>query len=72
MVRGAKREGKEIEKGALMQQDTDGKIEITRLTTTNQKDEGVDYKIIVKDGFDFKEYYNNLKKSGNIKKKNKV
>lgn len=66
MVRGARREGKEIEKGGLMQQDTDGKIEFKRVTTTNEKDEGVDYEIIVKAGVDFKEYYNNLKKSENV------
>ena len=61
MVRGARREGKELEKGGLMVQDTAGKVEFKRSSVTNSKDEGVDYIKVVKSGFDYKKYNNELK-----------
>ena len=61
MVRGARGEGKELEKGGLMVQDTAGKVEFMRTSVTNSKDEGVDFIKVVKGGFDYKKYNNELK-----------
>jgi hypothetical protein len=64
--RGAKREGKEIEKAGLMQEDTEGKVEFIRLTTTNSKDCGVDFIKFVHKDFNYKKYNNKLKKKGKL------
>ena len=54
-------EGKSLEIGGLIQQDTAGEVEHIRNKTTNQQDEGVDYKRIVKVDFDYFEYIRNIK-----------
>ena len=65
MVRGAKREATEMEKGALMQSETEGKVEYLRQTITNAKDEGVDFiKVINDENFNYKNYNDELKKRG--------
>ncbi len=69
MVRGAKREGKEVEKGGLMMQDTDGKVEFKRPTTTNARDAGIDFIKSIKSDFDYKKYNNELKKKGKVHEK---
>ncbi len=61
MGRGAQREGKELEKGGLMQQDTDGDVEMIRTSQTNGKDEGIDFIKIIKSGFNYIGYNNRLK-----------
>ncbi len=43
MGKGSILEGKSLEIGGLMQQDTSGDIEHLRKKTTNQQDDGVDY-----------------------------
>ena len=54
-------EGKSLEIGGLIQQDTGGDIEHIRNKTTNQQDEGVDYKRVVKDGVKYFEYIRKIK-----------
>lgn len=63
MGKGVILEGKSTEIGALMQQDTEGKVEILRKKTTNQSDDGVDYEKIIKEDEKFKyfEYQRELK-----------
>ena len=54
-------EGKSLEIGGLIQQDTGGEVEHIRNKTTNQQDNGVDYKRIVKDDFDYFKYIREIK-----------
>ncbi len=63
-------EGKSLEIGGLIQQDTAGEVEHTRNKTTNQQDEGVDYKRVVKDGFDYFAYIRKIKNEEIKDKKN--
>ncbi|MCR9889892.1 hypothetical protein, partial [Vibrio parahaemolyticus] len=55
-------EGKSLEIGGLMQQDTSGDIEHLRKKTTNQQDDGVDYERVVNPNTNYFEYMRNLKK----------
>jgi len=54
-------EGKSLEIGGLIQQDTAGKVEHIRNKTTNQQDEGVDYKRKVANDFNYFEYIRKIK-----------
>lgn len=54
-------EGKSLEIGGLIQQDTAGEVEHIRNKTTNQQDEGVDYKRIVNADFDYFDYLRKIK-----------
>jgi len=61
-------EGKSLEIGGLMQQDTGGDIEHLRNKTTNQQDEGVDYKRVIKEDFNYFEYLRKLKEENKEEK----
>ncbi len=63
-------EGKSLEIGGLIQQDTAGEVEHIRNKTTNQQDEGVDYKRIVQDNFDYFEYIRKIKNEETKDKQN--
>ena len=63
---GSHLEGRIIEHGGLMQQDTDGKVEFLRHKTTNEPDGGIDSVYKVASNFDYFAYLRNLK--GNMKK----
>ncbi|EGR0065754.1 hypothetical protein NB550_22085 [Vibrio parahaemolyticus] len=62
MGKGSILEGKSLEIGGLMQQDTSGDIEHLRKKTTNQQDDGVDYERVVNPNTNYFEYMRNLKK----------
>lgn len=62
MGKGSALEGKSLEIGGLIQQDTDGEVEHTRTGTTTQADGGIDSIRHVKDGFNYFGYIENLKK----------
>lgn len=62
MGNGSILEGKSLEIGGLMQQDTSGDIEHLRKKTTNQQDDGIDYERIVKPNMNYFEYLRDLKK----------
>ncbi|WP_033904872.1 hypothetical protein [Vibrio parahaemolyticus] len=62
MGKGSILEGKSLEIGGLMQQDTSGDIEHLRKKTTNQQDDGVDYERVVNPNTNYFEYMCNLKK----------
>ena len=62
MGKGSILEGKSLEIGGLIQQDTEGDIEHIRKNETNKPDDGVDYERIVKKGMDYKKYIIDLKK----------
>lgn len=64
MNKGSILEGKSLEIGGLMQQDTEGKIEHLRKKPTNCPDGGIDYERVIKGDFDYKSYNNELKKKG--------
>jgi len=64
MGNGSILEGKSLEIGGLMQQDTGGDIEHLRKKTTNQQDDGVDYERVTKPGMDYFSYLRELK--GNV------
>ncbi|WP_322044702.1 hypothetical protein [Paraburkholderia sp. J67] len=63
MGKGSILEGKSLEIGGLMQQDTSGDIEHLRKKTTNQQDDGVDYERIIKSNIDYFEYLRKLKEN---------
>lgn len=68
--KGAIGEGKSLEEGGLIQQDTRGGIEHTRENNTNTKDGGIDYvRKIDKNEFkeSYKDYIKSLKKEGRKK-----
>ena len=58
---GSYHEGRTIEIGGLMQQDTDGKIEFVRRRITNAPDGGIDSEKLIEKGFDYKKYIEDLK-----------
>ena len=62
MGKGSILEGKSLEIGGLIQQDTEGDIEHIRRNETNKPDDGIDYERIIKNGIDYKKYIENLKK----------
>lgn len=64
MGKGSILEGKSLEIGGLIQQDTEGDIEHIRKNETNKPDDGVDYERIVKNGIDYNKYIMELKKRG--------
>ncbi len=61
MSQGSIGEGRSLEIGGLIQQDTKGKVEHIRELHTNQQDKGVDYKRIIEPGFDYFEYISKIK-----------
>lgn len=65
MGKGSILEGKSLEIGGLMQQDTGGDIEHLRKKTTNQQDDGIDYERVVKPDIDYFKYVRDLKKGKN-------
>jgi hypothetical protein len=62
MNKGSILEGKSLEIGGLIQQDTGGDVEHLRKLTTNQQDQGVDYERVVKPTVDYFEYIRKAKK----------
>lgn len=62
MGKGSILEGKSLEIGGLIQQDTSGDIEHLRKKTTNQQDDGIDYERVVKPDADYFKYMRELKK----------
>lgn len=62
MNKGSILEGKSLEIGGLIQQDTGGDVEHLRKLTTNQQDQGVDYERVVKSTVDYFEYIRKAKK----------
>ncbi|WP_320034371.1 hypothetical protein [Halarcobacter sp.] len=54
-------EGKSLEVGGLMQQDTGGDIEHLRKKTTNQQDDGVDYERVIKQNMNYFDYLRKAK-----------
>ncbi len=62
MNKGSILEGKSLEIGGLIQQDTGGDVEHLRKLTTNQQDQGVDYERVVKPTFNYFEYIRKAKK----------
>jgi len=65
MNKGSILEGKSLEIGGLIQQDTGGEVEHIRKLTTNQQDQGVDYERIVKPCVDYFEYIRKAKGDDN-------
>lgn len=60
--RGPNLEGKSLEEGGLIQQDTDGAVEHVRKTTTYESDSGYDWERRVDEGFSYARYMLGLKK----------
>ena len=58
---GSMLEGLTSELGGLMEQDTNGKVQHIRKTTTNEPDGGIDYIRGVNSGFDYFEYMRKCK-----------
>ncbi len=61
MNKGSILEGKSLEVGGLMQQDTGGDIEHLRKKTTNQQDDGVDYERVIKQNMNYFDYLRKAK-----------
>lgn len=64
MGNGSILEGKSLEIGGLMQQDTSGRIEHLRKKTTNQQDDGIDYERILDKDINYFDYLRTLKNEG--------
>lgn len=64
---GSNLEGKSLEIGGLLQQNTNGKIEHIRRGTTTQADNGIDSERYVEEGFDYFKYIEELKEKKNEK-----
>ncbi|WP_320971812.1 hypothetical protein [Enterocloster bolteae] len=59
---GSIHEGRSIEIGGLMQQDSQGDIEFIRRRVTNAPDGGIDSEKIIDDRLDYKKYIEELKR----------
>ena len=63
---GSRLEGRLIEIGELMQQDTDGKVEFLRHKITNEPDGGIDSECKIAPDFDYFKYLRGLKETGGV------
>ena len=61
---GSRLEGRLIEIGGLMQQDTGGKVEFLRHKITNEPDGGIDSECKIAPDFDYFKYLRGLKETG--------
>ena len=62
---GSKLEGKSLEVGGLMMQDTNGGIQHLRKLVTTSPDGGIDYERVIDSDIDYTEYIKKLKERGN-------